>query len=136
MMSEVILEKAICENCGVDVRVGTLFCYNCGGRLAKAPPTVVETVAESNGTDAGLADANTKAALDDLAKRLTIDDLPVSDEMSLAATQRRKARQRKRTTNEYVWEPAGDSANRLLLLLAILIAAITAGIVFLTVFWK
>ena len=59
-MAEKVLEKPVCESCGVDVRPHSMFCYNCGGAVSKEP--VEETVVEqkSNGTtklsDAWLSD--------------------------------------------------------------------------------
>jgi uncharacterized Zn finger protein (UPF0148 family) len=35
-----------CDDCGADIRAGSLFCYNCGGSVQK---NKVEVDAESNG---------------------------------------------------------------------------------------
>ncbi len=32
-MAEILVEKRFCEVCGVDIRPGSLFCYNCGGSV-------------------------------------------------------------------------------------------------------
>ena len=42
-MAETLVENQVCKACGAEVREGTLFCYNCGGKLASD-----ETVAKKN----------------------------------------------------------------------------------------
>ena len=37
-MPKTAVETAVCDICGAEVRDGSLFCYNCGGSLAKIPP--------------------------------------------------------------------------------------------------
>ena len=34
MMTETVVEKAVCESCGAEVRDESLFCYNCGKSVA------------------------------------------------------------------------------------------------------
>ena len=39
-MSQSVVEKTVCEECGVDVRENTLYCYNCGSRIDEPPPSM------------------------------------------------------------------------------------------------
>ncbi len=115
-MAKAVVEKEVCSKCGVDVRENTQFCYNCGTQVA--------------------TDADGKSVSNDNAEAVVKSDDKASDEkkLSRAAEERRKARVSQRKSNEYVWEPGGDF--RLTFLVAILITAVAAAVVFLTVFWK
>ena len=128
-MPEAITEKAVCEKCGADVRDGTTFCYNCGTSLEKK--SVIDDGMAAIWNRDGLG---AKPENEELAAVTKIDDASADDKLSRAAEQRRKARVSQRKTNEYIWEPADDS--RFVMLIALLIAAIALGVVFLTVFWK
>lgn len=125
-MPEIVeIEKVTCPTCDVAVRENTLFCYNCGSKLELAAP------AETNGSVA-TADENTKAALDDLANKLSRES---DDELATAAAQRKKARVTHRKRLEYKWEPREDSA-----ILPVVFAAFAAFValivVILLVVWK
>ena len=116
-MAETVLEKEVCEKCGVDVRENTLFCYNCGGKVS----TQSKDDLSSNGDKpAATAKAEIKAS----------DD----KKLSRAAEARRKARVSQRKSNDYVWEPGGDF--RVTFLAAVLITIVAVAVVFLTVYWK
>lgn len=41
-MSETLTETRICDICGAEVRDGSLYCYNCGGSVAKGSPMTAE----------------------------------------------------------------------------------------------
>ncbi len=124
-MAGTITEKATCTKCGVDVRDGTTFCYNCGSTVAKLPVTESD---ESNGHAAiPKPDAAT------LAEPVKVDG-DDARKLSSAADQRRKSRVGLRKTKEYVWEPTDDS--RFIVLAALMIVVIAFAVVFLTVFWK
>lgn len=76
-MAETTLEKATCESCGVDVRENTLFCYNCGTRVAMEPTGIGLSVAETNGTNS--ADKSAASSTDqdeELARIFRVDDIP------------------------------------------------------------
>jgi predicted amidophosphoribosyltransferase len=45
MMSETVLQTAVCDSCGADVRDESLFCYNCGERVSREIP-VIEALLE------------------------------------------------------------------------------------------
>lgn len=126
------VKKAICKKCGVDVRDNTAFCYNCGNPVTEITP---DSQSALSGSEAEV-DPETKSALDDLAERLSLDGSAENDKLAKAAAERKKARVSQRKSKEFVWEPTDDSSSRSVVLLSVLITAIAAGIVFLTVMWK
>src|SRR5687767_689791 len=66
--------KKACSKCGVGIRADTAFCYNCGNRLpVKRTATREESTGENGAV--GTNDAETQAALDDLASRFKLDDI-------------------------------------------------------------
>jgi hypothetical protein len=135
-MAETTIEKAVCENCGVAVRENTVFCYNCGGRVADLPEPVSPADNVAGEPDGKETSDETRAALDDLAQKLKEDDAQGSDKLAAAAAERRKARIRPRKKKEIVWEPIDEAPDRLFILITLLICIIAAAIVFLTVYWK
>jgi ethanolamine utilization protein EutM len=79
-----VKKKAICAKCGVAVRENTSFCYNCGSPVVKVqgkPATAV------NGATVETS-AETKAALDDLAKKFAIDE-EADEKLAKAAAERK-----------------------------------------------
>lgn len=133
-MSLTAVEKEICENCGADVRENTLFCYNCGSRVAETDPGPIAKPEEP--ADVGSSEA--ESALADLAKKIKIEP-PSEDEVkrSKAAADRKKARGGPRKQRQVTWEPADeDGPNRILLLVSLLIAVMAGAVVFVMTFWK
>ncbi len=136
-MPQTVVEKAICDNCGADVREGTAYCYNCGVPVSE----VLSTESAANPEDRSFAeseapDAKTQAALDELAEKLKFDE-EEDKKLAKAAAERRKARvsQRKRS-KEFTWEGADESPGGLLVLVTIVIAIFAALVVLFTVLWK
>jgi len=125
-MVEAVAEKQVCEECGVDVRENTAFCYNCGSSVGE--------VLASNDVAAENSD-ETKAALDDLAKRFKIDE-EEDDRLAKAAAERRKARVSNRKSLKYEWQPTDDSPDFLFIGLTIVIAVVAGLAVILTAVWK
>ncbi len=135
-MSRNVVEKVICEKCGVDVRENTLFCYNCGSPVNEPEPDPVEKP-EVELEPADEKKSKAKAALDDLAKRIKIE--PPTDEekkLALAAAERKKARNMPRKPRDITWEPIEDAPDRILLLISVLVTVIAGAVVVMTVFWK
>jgi hypothetical protein len=128
-MPDVIVEKETCSRCGVDVRTDTLFCYNCGTRVASEPRP-----ATNEGKNGG-ASVESKAALDDLAKKLGEDET-AGDKLARAAERRREARAVRRKSRKIVWVPTGDSSQGTVLLLSVAVTIITFVVVLLTVVWE
>ncbi len=126
MAESVKIEKAVCATCDADIRENTAFCYNCGSKLEAGAPL------EKNGSPID-ADENSKAALDDLAEKLSHGD--DEEKLAKAATERKKARVVHRKRNEFKWEPRDDSPV-LGLLLAGFVMFATLLVVILLVIWK
>ena len=114
-MVEAVLEIEVCDGCGVDVREGTLFCYNCGARVAGEEP---ERMAD------GEPDAANNGHSPDEA-----------DKLAAAKIERKRSRVAHRKTAEYVWEPTAGEGAGLTLLIAVLIAAFALVVVLLMVNW-
>jgi len=128
-MIEMAKDKPSCRECGMDVRADTVFCYNCGSRLADLDAETVSDLPVEAGDNAE------GAALADLTDRLRIEE-PAPGKIAQATAERKRARFRGRTPAEYTWEPVDDASSRIPFLLAVLITAISAGIVFLAVVWR
>jgi|CXWL01.1.fsa_nt_gi hypothetical protein len=124
-MPETVAEKQTCAKCDAKIRENTAFCYNCGSQLAVPAP---------NGQGKA-ADPETEAALADLADRFKIDE-EEDGRLAKAAAERRKARVTNRKTAQYVWEPSDDGSGKRFILVALLITAIAAVVVVLTVVWR
>jgi predicted amidophosphoribosyltransferase len=135
-MAEATLEKAICDNCGVDVRENTQFCYNCGKSVVGDVDEAQHTTADSNGTGEPEMSEDARSALDDLALKLKAEDKDNAELLAQAAAERKKARVKPRRKNEVVWESVEDGSDRIFILTTLLICTIAAAIVFIMVFWK
>lgn len=154
-MSGGVLEKTVCEKCGVDVRENTYFCYNCGTKIgdSKLPartagaddPENVEVASERaekpddlNGVPISRKiNIKGREALEDLAERIKLDDKPDAGEaIARAAAKRKKSRSAKRKGIEYVWEPVDEPPGRLMMILVGIIVLLSALVVVMTVIWK
>lgn len=123
-MAEAVLEKEVCDGCGVDVREGTMFCYNCGARVAgEDTPADVSEQTEADALEVALDASNNGHSPDE------------SDKLAAAATERKRARVAHRKTAEYVWEPTTGEGAGLTLVIAILIAVFALVVVLLMVNW-
>ena len=132
-MAETATERPACVHCGVDVRDGTSFCYNCGKSVEIPISKPDEGLHVSNGS--ALVSGEAQAALDDLAHRLSIDETS-SDENKLAqaAAERKRARVRARHS-DVVWEATAPGENGVFVLFTLLIVVITAVVVLIAVYW-
>ncbi len=125
-MAEAVLEKAICASCGVDVREGTQFCYNCG----KPVPNGLDSTAAP--TDpSGNADPGPNVIVDD--KNETNDK---AEKLAAAATERKRSRVGQRKPKKVIWEEPSAASNRIFVLVCLLITVIAGALVFLMVFMK
>lgn len=94
-MPKTSVQTAVCDICGAEVRDGSLFCYNCGGSLAKreeavpipppAEPIVADRVPVTNGSA-------TKVEEEPAKRKVERSD-------------RRKVRASNREPAEIVWQP-------------------------------
>ncbi len=128
-MPEIAVEKKVCDKCGVDVRDDTLFCYNCGNRVASETEPAP---AKLNGT---VKNSESSRALDDLAAKLRSSDRAGAGTTAIAAKTRRSRISGVKGSIE-VWEPASSAAGTGLLVGSLVVAFITLVIVFFTVVWK
>lgn len=126
MPKTVEIEKATCPTCDAPVRENTQYCYNCGSK------TEIAALPETNG--AATVDDNSKAALDDLADKLSHGS-ETEVELANAATERKKARVMHRKRNEFAWEPSDDSSI-LAILFSAFIAFVALIVVILLVIWR
>lgn len=90
-MPETAVETAVCDICGAEVREGSVFCYNCGGSLAKAE--VAEPIPPPAEPIIAVAEPATNGVVTDPAKR------------QAERPERRKVRAANREPAEIVWEP-------------------------------
>jgi uncharacterized Zn finger protein (UPF0148 family) len=143
-MAETTLENAICESCGVDVRDGTQFCYNCGTPVTEVEPIPrpesaesVDAPIEANGT-APVTDRRDEASaeLDELSEKVKDDDADEADKLAAAAAERKKARVRPRKKRSITWQPVEDGPGLVFIAGTLLIVVLTAVVVLLTVYWK
>lgn len=154
-MSGGVLEKTVCEKCGVDVRENTYFCYNCGTKIgdSKQPagtvnaddPEYVDVASEPvekpdvlNSVPAsGKINTKGREALEDLAERIKLDDKPDDGEaIARAAAKRKQSRNAKRKGIEYVWEPVDEPPGRLMMIVVGIIVLLSAVVVVMTVIRK
>lgn len=92
-MPKTAVETAVCDICGAEVRNGSVFCYNCGGSLAK--PEVVEPIRPPAEPIIAVAEPATNG----LASKADAD--PVKGGVERA--ERRKVRASNREPAEIVW---------------------------------
>ena len=128
-MAETTLEKVTCENCGLDIRKNTQFCYNCGKHFAEA-------AAESNDIEPVAMSDEARTALDDLAGRFKADEADSADRLAFAAAERKKARVAPKKPKEAVWEAIDGRPSIFFFVSSFLIFVIVAAVVFITVYWK
>ena len=103
-MAETISKTTVCPKCGADIRPGSQFCYNCGGRVA--------------------------AEISEPIK----DDKPKAEEkvtqpapgLRSAKDLRRRERPAERELRRIKWEPAADGSN-------VQLIVVTAAILIFTV---
>ena len=113
-----LLDK--CGKCGVEVRDGTAFCYNCGTSVVdpNAEPTVIDKELIVSDDNSQLEEA------DSSARRAS------------AALERKRSRVGSRKQTKVVWETPGSGADRLYLLICILLFVVAVAVVALTTFLR
>ena len=148
-MPKTAIEKEVCENCGVETRENTQFCYNCGTPIAL--PDAVEPEAEAEAAAASepvseseiptssngsVAPTGSNKALEELAERLDAERAHDEEKLAKAAEKRRKARVVRRQPKQYTWEPVTDLSAARVVVFSVLIAIVTLIVVLITIFWK
>jgi hypothetical protein len=122
-MAEQVLEKQDCRSCGVDIRRGALFCYNCGTSVAPD----LDFQAINSKPDAGNGGVQ-KSAVEKIVEKPIEkpESLPFEKSSPIAANEKTAVgskklnsaaslRQRNRTPSgkkvEIVWEEPGEGTH-------------------------
>lgn len=152
-MAETLVENRICNACGVEVRKGALFCYNCGSSVAPEIPAPdnhdsvsdawfrEDIVAEKSvAADSEKVEKPTEAktevldAADIPAKK---PDILEETKLQSAASLRRKSRPlQKIKIEEVVWEEPENAPNGWFILVALVLTLFAVGIFWLAIYMK
>lgn len=132
VMAEKTVEKQICQNCGIDVRPDTLFCYNCGSSVALKKSngnkpdfaTVRDKILEEERTENIYSDKNSAVS------KTTSPGEKSSSEAKLksAASLQRRNKSVSKKAVEVVWEEPRSAPNVWFLVVAFLLTIFTAAI--------
>lgn len=132
-MLEAALTDQKCDFCGVEVREGTAFCFNCG------KPVNIETESEESFDAETIAipkpDSPADEALADLADKLD-REREDNEKLAKAAADRKKARTEKKAKKVEVWATPDSDSVGIAALVTILMLLVTLAVVFLTVWIK
>ncbi len=134
-MAETLVKNKVCSACGVDVRQGSLFCYNCGSSVS-ADAAASEKNAGKKITENILFPEN---IADDKELTVVKEDKPgtqnngkaTTDEkpkLKSAASMRRKPKTIQRKRVEVVWEEPESVSNFWFILVALLLTLFAAGL--------
>jgi hypothetical protein len=115
-LSESAVKTARCQKCDADVRDGSVFCYNCGGRVVG---DAAENIASSDSSIAAIGTA-TKPAPGLLSAR----DI------------RRRERTFDRKPKKVVWEAANDAPDLQLIILTVGVIVFTTVVVLLVLYLR
>jgi len=151
-MAETLVENQICNACGVEVREGALFCYNCGGSVA-SKIVVEETDEKDKVSDVWLREKiaengnrekiEEKEELEEFVTVEQIADEPIpkpdiQEEATLksAGAMRRKSATFQKKTVEVVWQEHENAPNVWFFVVALILTLFAAGILFLAMYLK
>ncbi len=127
-MTKTKVTESICNVCGIDVRDGSQFCYNCGSSVA-ALKDAVEVSQKNNGFEA--SDLTTKGSVQNAAEPQKV--AVKSDESNSEA--RRRPKKRTIAPKEVAWvEPEGVGVR--FLLTTILLALLTTTLLVLAFYFR
>ena len=127
-MPEVSVEEKTCSKCGAEVRHDTQFCYNCGESVGEeAIPSPDDA---SLKTDAPLT-ASIPSVVDNAQTNGQFSPAVDDQELTSAASLRRKGRAPQRKTTEVLWEPSGNRVNLPLIISTIVFAVFTVVVILL-----
>ena len=101
MMSETVIQTAVCGECGADVREGSLFCYSCGKPVGEAA-----TVSESKP-----------------AENKVLDELSQRPPLRSAASLRKQRRAFNRQPIEVSWERRSEPPVAFVITTVVLVSA-------------
>ena len=148
-MAETIVENQICNACGVDVREGSLFCYNCGGAVASEievekedkKDKVSDVWLRENLVENGKNDQITNQS-EEFITLEKVDDKPIPKpdiqteaNLKSAAAMRRKSATFQKKQVEVVWEE-NDAPNASFIVVALILSLFAVAVFFLAIYLK
>lgn len=160
-MAKALVEDKICEACGVDVRPGSLFCYNCGepvslhlrqskkrnvrnGRrrvdLAEDPDLTTKPL-DSGAVENIALKPIEKPSADLLVYKIADEaiekpNIAEASKLKSAANMRRRAKTLQKTSVEIIWEEPENGPNKWFPIVAILLVLLVVGIFYLAMYLK
>ena len=152
-MAETIVENQICDACGVDIRKGALFCYNCGGSVTPeiASPKVNKVVDENqvsareNKTENGKKANRTELKSDLKNESVSVDEIADKSmskpehqpeiKLKSAASLRKNPKSLQKKKVEIIWEEHENAPNIRFVLAAVLLALFAFGILWLALYF-
>jgi uncharacterized Zn finger protein (UPF0148 family) len=149
-MAETLVENRTCSACGVDVRTGALFCYNCGGSVAPEIPVSenqepVTVAMFRENTDGEISKDENLEQIEDAATAETVVaetvDVPVKKtdiyeegKLKSAASLRRKAKTfQKRKIEEIAWTGHENAPNAWFILVALILTLFAVAVFWLAI---
>jgi hypothetical protein len=154
-MAETLVKNRFCETCGVDVRLGSLFCYNCGGSVTQKK-AVENDDKNNNGSESWFrediasnganhnkigqkeleiekdvknnAATSTETVAEKFDEKKSIQE---QTKLKSAASLRRQSKNLPRKKVEIIWEEPEAALNRWFIIAAIVLTLFTAGVVYL-----
>jgi hypothetical protein len=154
-MPETLVENRNCSACGVDVRKGALFCYNCGGSVAPEIPAPEILAPEENHKPSSdvwfkedIIEEKPEEKPDEVIEETSeaeetvaveTSDVPVQKtgiqedaKLKSAASLRRKAKIiQKRKVEEIVWTGHENAPNGWFILVALVLTLFAAAVLWL-----
>jgi len=138
-MAETLVENRTCSACGVDVRTGALFCYNCGGSVAPELPVAEnhlpdgdfrESITEEISREEILEPIENIPAAETADKPIEKPEIQEEARLKSAASLRRKAKIfQRRKVEEIAWTGHENAPNAWFILVA-LVLTIFAVVIF------
>ncbi len=148
-MAEIVVEKEICNACGVEAREGALFCYNCGGSLSPEINTKAESdvIGDSNQEKNSKNGKRDKLKLvekpevfgeaEDLAgKSETRPEDKENTQLKSAAALRKRPKSIQKKPVEIVWKEHENAPNLWFIAVTIILTLFVLGIVWLALYFK
>lgn len=150
-MAETIVENQICKACGVEVREGALFCYNCGGAVAsetidEEKDKVSDVWLREQIVENGTQEKITKPPKEELKEFTTAEkntytpiskpDIKAEAKLKSAASMRRKSATFQKKQVEVVWKEHDDAPNGWFITVSIILTLFAVGVLFLAMYLK
>ena len=151
-MAEIVVEKEICNACGVDAREGALFCYHCGSSLS---PDVDVAEKEADSIGDSREEKFSKNGSRSRRKRKEKRKVPVVDEfedttdkpilkpeinedaqLNSAAALRKRPKTLQKKKIEIVWEEHENAPNLWFIAVAIVLTLFVLGIIWLALSFR